>query len=265
MSVSLRELLEAGVHFGHQTRRWNPKMRPYIYGQRNGVHIIDLQRTALGLVEACRFLTNTVAHGHTVLFVGTKRSAQEIVADEARRCGMFYANNRWLGGTLTNFQTVRRSIERLNQLERARDEGRFELLSKKDALQAHREIEKADKSLGGIKNMRGLPGALFIVDPKREYIATREAVKLHIPVVALCDTNCDPAGIDYVIPGNDDAIKSIHLFTAAIADACLQGASMSRSDGPIVTPEVDDRVEVVRRGTAEEFEGRDEEEEELEN
>jgi small subunit ribosomal protein S2 len=252
MTVSLRELLEAGVHFGHQTRRWNPKMRPYIYGQRNGVHIIDLQRTAQGLMEASRFLSATVARGHTVLFVGTKRSAQEIVADEAKRCGMFYANNRWLGGTLTNFQTVRKSIERLNQLERARDEGRFELLSKKDALQAHREIEKMNKSLGGIKEMRGLPGALFIVDPKREYIATREAAKLHIPVVALCDTNCDPDGINYVIPGNDDAIKSIQLFTVAVAEACIQGASMSRDGAPVVAPEVDKRVEVVRRGAVEE-------------
>ncbi len=252
MTVSLRELLEAGVHFGHQTRRWNPKMRPYIYGQRNGVHIIDLQKTARALVEATRFLSTTVARGQSVLFVGTKRSAQEIVADEAKRAGMFYANNRWLGGTLTNFQTVRKSIERLNQLERARDEGRFELLSKKDALQLHREIAKMNKSLGGIKEMRGTPGAMFIVDPKREYIATREAVKLKIPVVALCDTNCNPDGIDYVIPGNDDAIKSIHLFVAAIADACITGANLSRGDTPMVTPDVDESVEVVRRGSAEE-------------
>jgi small subunit ribosomal protein S2 len=252
MTVSLRELLEAGVHFGHQTRRWNPKMRPYIYGQRNGVHIIDLQKTAKALVDATRFLSNTVARGQKVLFVGTKRSAQDIVAEEAKRAGMFYANNRWLGGTLTNFQTVRKSIERLNQLERARDEGRFELLSKKDALQLHREIAKMNKSLGGIKEMRGTPGALFIVDPKREYIATREAVKLKLPVVALCDTNCNPEGIDYVIPGNDDAIKSIHLFVAAMADACILGANMSRSDTPVVTPDVDENVEVVRRGPADE-------------
>jgi small subunit ribosomal protein S2 len=253
MTVSLRELLEAGVHFGHQTRRWNPKMRPYIYGQRNGVHIIDLQKTAKALVSATRFISTTVARGQNVLFVGTKRSAQEIVAEEAKRAGMFYANNRWLGGTLTNSQTVRKSIERLNQLERARDEGRFELLSKKDALQLHREIAKMNKSLGGIKEMRGTPGAMFIVDPKREYIATREAVKLKIPVVALCDTNCNPDGIDYVIPGNDDAIKSINLFVAAIAEACIQGAAMSRSgDTPMVTPDVDENVEVVRRGAAEE-------------
>ncbi len=252
MTVSLRELLEAGVHFGHQTRRWNPKMRPYIYGQRNGVHIIDLQKTAKALVDATRFVSTTVARGQNVLFVGTKRSAQEIVAEEAKRCGMFYANNRWLGGTLTNFQTVRKSIERLNQLERARDEGRFEMLSKKDALQLHREIAKMNKSLGGIKETRGLPGAMFIVDPKREYIATREAVKLKIPVVALCDTNCNPDGIDYVIPGNDDAIKSIHLFVTAVADACIQGATMSRSDTPMVTPKVDENLEIVRRGSAEE-------------
>ncbi len=249
MTVSLRELLGAGVHFGHQTRRWNPKMRPYIYGQRNGIHIIDLQCTATALMEASRFITTTVARGKSVLFVGTKRAAQEIVAEEAKRCGMFYANNRWLGGTLTNFKTVQKSIERLNQYERARDEGRFELLSKKDALHANREIAKMNRSLGGIKEMRELPGALFLVDPKNEKIATREAIKLKIPVVALCDTNCDPDGIDYVIPGNDDAIKSIHLFTGVIADACIEGAHASVSGAPVVTPSADteEEFEVVRR------------------
>jgi small subunit ribosomal protein S2 len=247
MTVSLRELLEAGVHFGHQTRRWNPKMRPYIYGQKNRVHIIDLQKTARALVEAARFTTNTVARGKSVLFVGTKRAAQDIVASEAHRAGMFYVNYRWLGGTLTNFQTVRRSIERLTTLERAREEGRFELISKKDALGAVREIEKMERSLGGIKEMKDLPGALFIIDPKRETIAVREAIKLKIPVVGLCDTNCDPDGITFVIPGNDDAIKSIQLFTMAIAQACIEGEHVSRSDAPVVTPQVDESVEIVRR------------------
>lgn len=250
VDVSLRDLLRAGVHFGHQTRRWNPKMRPYIYGQKNGIHIIDLQKTAVALIEATRFVTNTVARGQNVLFVGTKRAAQDIIAEEARRAGMFFVNNRWLGGTLTNYQTVRRSIERLNKLEKARDDGKFELLSKKDALQLNREIAKMNRSLGGIKEMRGLPRLLFVIDPKRESIAVREAVKLNIPVVALCDTNCDPEGIAHPIPGNDDAIKSIYLFTHTIADACVEGAQAGRSEAAVVAPSVEeDDVEVVRRDT----------------
>ncbi|MEQ1564455.1 MAG: 30S ribosomal protein S2 [Myxococcota bacterium] len=227
MNVSLRDLLQAGVHFGHQTRRWNPKMKPYIYGAKNGVHIIDLQKTAKGLVDASRFLTQTVSHGGAILFVGTKRAAREIVAEESARSQMFFVNNRWLGGTLTNWQTVKKSIDRLVQLEKARDEGRFDVLTKKEALGAHREIEKMNINLGGIKGMRGLPAALFIVDPKKEHIAVKEANSLGVPVVALCDTNCDPTGIDYVVPGNDDAIKSIRLFTGAIADAVNEGRSMS--------------------------------------
>ncbi len=229
MSVSLRDLLEAGVHFGHQTRRWNPKMKPFIYGAKNGIHIIDLQRTARGLVDASRFVTQTVAHGGAVLFVGTKRAAQDAVKEEASRSGMFYVNNRWLGGTLTNWQTVKKSIERLTQLEKARSEGRFELLTKKEALELTRDIEKMDRNLGGIKGMKGLPSALFIVDPKKEHIAVKEANTLGIPVVALCDTNCDPTGIDFVIPGNDDALKSIRLFVTAIGDAAAEGKSASTS------------------------------------
>ncbi len=231
MNVSLRDLLQAGVHFGHQTRRWNPKMKPYIYGAKNGVHIIDLQRTAKGLVDASRFLGQTVAHGGSVLFVGTKRAAREIIAEEAGRSQMYFINNRWLGGTLTNWQTVKKSIDRLVQLEKARDEGRFDVLTKKEALGAHREIEKMNKNLGGIKGMKGLPAALFIVDPKKEHIAVKEANSLEIPVVALCDTNCDPTGISYVVPGNDDAIKSIRLFTAAIADAVNEGRTSSTGRG----------------------------------
>jgi small subunit ribosomal protein S2 len=227
MNVSLRDLLQAGVHFGHQTRRWNPKMKPYIYGSKNGVHIIDLQKTARGLVDASRYLNQTVGHGGTILFVGTKRAARDIVAEEAGRCQMFHVNNRWLGGTLTNWQTVKKSIDRLIQLEKARDEGRFDVLTKKEALGAHREIEKMNINLGGIKGMRGLPSVLFIVDPKKEHIAVKEANSLGIPVVALCDTNCDPSGIQHVIPGNDDAIKSIRLFTSSIADAANEGRQLS--------------------------------------
>ncbi len=258
MTVSLQDLLEAGVHFGHQTRRWNPKMRPYVYGQKNGIHIIDLQKTAYGLMNAVRFVTSTVARGQTVLFVGTKKAAQDIIKEEATRAGMFYVNNRWLGGTLTNFQTVRRSIDRLNQLERARDEGKFELLSKKDALQLNREIAKMNRSLGGIKAMRGVPKALYVVDPRREVIAVREALKLRIPVIAVCDTNCDPDGIDYLIPGNDDAIKSIYLFTSTISTACVEGAQVSQTDVSVVAPSVEDDIEVVRRDTNFENEPSDE-------
>ena len=249
-SVSLRDLLEAGVHFGHQTRLWNPKMRRYIYGEKNGVHIIDLQKTAQALVEALRFVESDVAQGGSILFVGTKRAAQEIVAEQSVRSGMFYVNNRWLGGTLTNWKTVKESIKRLVELEKARDEGRFELLTKKEALELTRKIEKMDRSLGGIKNMNGLPTLLFVIDPKREHIAVSEANKLGIPVVALCDTNCDPTGIDFVIPGNDDALKSIRLFTTALADASVEGRNMGRAKhgGMVVRDEEAENVQVVHRG-----------------
>jgi len=248
-SISLRDLLEAGVHFGHQTRLWNPKMKRYIYGERNGIHIIDLQKTAMGLINTTRFVSQAVARGGTVLFVGTKRAAREIVAEEATRAGMFYVNNRWLGGTLTNFQTVKKSIERLVSLEKARDDGRLELLTKKEALDITRKIDKMDRSLGGIKTMKSTPGVMFVIDPKREHIAVSEARKLGIPVVGLCDTNCDPDGIAHVIPGNDDAIKSIRLFTAAIADAILEGNQMSRSNlgqAVVAASDVGD-VEVIRK------------------
>ncbi|TNE84378.1 MAG: 30S ribosomal protein S2 [Deltaproteobacteria bacterium] len=255
MNVSLRDLLEAGVHFGHQTRRWNPKMKPYIYGSKNGIHIIDLQQTARGLVEATRFLGAKAGQGGQILFVGTKRAARDIVAEESARCGMHFVNHRWLGGTLTNFQTVKKSIERLTQLEAARAEGRFDLLTKKEALELSREIAKMDRNLGGIKNMKGLPAAIFVIDPKKEHIAIDEAQKLGIPVVALCDTNCDPAGVDYVIPGNDDAIKSIRLFTGALADAIAEGRSTSRSRQNEVYvgggEQADEAsVEVIKRGGA---------------
>ena len=248
-SISLRDLLEAGVHFGHQTRLWNPKMKRYIYGERNGIHIIDLQKTAMGLINTTRFVSQAVARGGTVLFVGTKRAAREIVAEEATRAGMFYVNNRWLGGTLTNFQTVKKSIERLVSLEKARDDGRLELLTKKEALDITRKIDKMDRSLGGIKTMKSTPGIMFVIDPKREHIAVSEARKLGIPVVGLCDTNCDPDGIAHVIPGNDDAIKSIRLFTAAIADAIIEGNQMSRTNlgqAVVAASDVGD-VEVIRK------------------
>ena len=204
-------------------------MRPYIYGQKNGVHIIDLQKTARSLVAASRFIQSVSARGRSVLFVGTKRACQEIISEEATRAGQFYVNNRWLGGTLTNFGTVKKSIERYNKLTKARDEGRFDLLTKKEALQLTREITKMERALGGIKDMTGLPGAIFIIDPKKEAIAVREGIKLGIPVVALCDTNCDPQGIDYVIPGNDDAIKAVRLFTRVIADASVEGINLGRA------------------------------------
>lgn len=249
-NVSLRDLLEAGVHFGHQTRLWNPKMRRYIYGEKNGVHIIDLQKTAQALVEATRFIEAEVSRGGSILFVGTKRAAQEIVKEQATRSGMYFVNNRWLGGTLTNYKTVKESIKRLIELERARDDGRFDLLTKKEALELNRKIEKMDRSLGGIKTTSGLPTMMFVIDPKREHIAVREANKLKIPVVALCDTNCDPTGIAHVIPGNDDALKSIRLFTEAIADAAIEGRNLSRSSHgrAVISEEEASNVEVVRRG-----------------
>lgn len=254
MNISLRDLLQAGVHFGHQTRRWNPKMRPYVYGAKNGIHIIDLQKTAHGLIGATRFVQQVVARGGTVLFVGTKRSAQEIIAEEAQRCGQFYISNRWLGGTLTNWQTVKKSIDRLLQLEHARDEGRFEFLTKKEALELNREITKMDKNLGGIKKMKGIPSVVFVVDPRKEHLAIREARTLGIPVVALCDTNCDPDGIDYVIPGNDDALKSIRLFTQAIADAVVEGGQLSTEASAASYQGSGDadavEVEIIRRPTA---------------
>jgi small subunit ribosomal protein S2 len=258
LNISLRDLLEAGVHFGHQTGRWNPKMRPYIYGAKDGVHIIDLQKTARGLVEASRFVSATVASGRPILFVGTKRAAREIVAEEAARCGMFHVNHRWLGGTLTNWQTVKKSIERLIKLEHARDEGRFDLLTKKEALELNREIAKMDQNLGGIKNMKGLPAAIFVIDPKKEHIAVKEANTLGIPVIGLCDTNCDPTLLDHVIPGNDDALKSVRLFTAAIADSVLEGRNLSQSrsggGGAWVAEAAegreDEQVDVVSRGRA---------------
>src|SRR3984893_3130058 len=226
--ITMRQLLEAGVHFGHQTKRWNPKMRPFIFGARNGIHIIDLQHTVKLFNRAYKFVMDTVAAGDSVLFVGTKKQAQEVIQEEARRSGQFFVTNRWLGGTLTNFKTVKGSIERLRGIEKMAEDGTFERLTKKEVLQLERERAKLEKTLGGIKNMGGLPGCVFIIDPKKEHIAVEEARKLEIPIVAITDTNCDPDLIDYVIPGNDDAIRAIKLFTAKVADACILGGRLGR-------------------------------------
>jgi len=223
VEMTVREMLEAGVHFGHQTHRWDPRMKTYIYGARNGIHIIDLQKTVQMCRVACEFITRIVAEGGSVLFVGTKRQAQPIVAEEAKRANMFYVSHRWLGGTLTNFRTIRASIERLKDLEKKRNEGGLEGLTKKEKLGVEREIIKLTKALGGIKEMNQLPSIVFIIDPHKEAIARMEVSRLKIPIVAIADTNCNPEGIEYLIPGNDDAIKSIKLFTAKITQACLNG------------------------------------------
>jgi small subunit ribosomal protein S2 len=226
--ITMRQLLEAGVHFGHQTKRWNPKMRPFIFGARNGIHIIDLQHTVKLFNRAFKFIVDTVSGGDTVLFVGTKKQAQEVIQEEAKRSGMFHVTNRWLGGTLTNFKTVKGSIERLRSIEKMAEDGTFERLGKKEVLNLERERIKLEKTLGGIKAMGELPGAVFIVDPKKEHIAVQEARRLEIPIVAVTDTNCDPDLIDFVIPGNDDAIRAIKLFTGKIAEACITGARIGK-------------------------------------
>ena len=221
--VSMKQLLEAGVHFGHQTRRWNPKMAPYIFTERNGIYIIDLQKTVKKLDEAYMFIREVAANGGEVLFVGTKKQASESVKEEAERCGMHYVNARWLGGMMTNFKTINRRIDRLAQLRKMEEDGTFELLPKKEVIKLKLEIEKLEKFIGGIKNMKGVPAALFVVDPKKEKIAVAEARKLHIPIVAIVDTNCDPDEVDYVIPGNDDAIRAVKLIAGAMADAVMEG------------------------------------------
>ncbi|MFY9140572.1 MAG: 30S ribosomal protein S2 [Thermacetogeniaceae bacterium] len=220
--VTMKQLLEAGVHFGHQTRRWNPKMAPYIFTERNGIYIIDLQKTVKKIEEACNFIKEVVGEGKSVLFVGTKKQAQDSVREEAERCGMFYVNVRWLGGMLTNFQTIRQRVERLRELEKMEESGHMELLPKKEVIKLKGEKEKLERFLKGIKDMDELPGALFIVDTRKEQIAVREARKLGIPIVGIVDTNCDPDEIDYVIPGNDDAIRAVRLLTSKIADAVLE-------------------------------------------
>ena len=221
--VSMKQLLEAGVHFGHQTRRWNPKMAKYIFTERNGIYIIDLQKTVKKLEEAYNFVRDLSVEGKSVLFVGTKKQAQYSVKEEAERAGAYYVNARWLGGMLTNFTTIRTRIERLKQLRAMEEDGTFELLPKKEVVKLNLEIEKLEKFLGGIKDMKEIPGALFIIDPRKERIAVAEAKKLGIPIVAIVDTNCDPDEVDYVIPGNDDAIRAVKLISSAIANAIIEG------------------------------------------
>ena len=231
-NIGLRTLVEAGVHFGHQTRRWNPKMRPFIYGARSGIHIIDLDQTVDLFRRAYDFVSAAVARGGHVLFVGTKRQAQEVVIEQSRRSNMYFVTNRWLGGTLTNFRTIKQGLERLRSLERMAEEGVHEQLPKKEVVRLSKEQERLEKFLGGLKGMGTLPAAMFVVDPKQESIAVAEARKLHIPVVAITDTNCDPDLIDYVIPGNDDAIRSIGIITKRIADACLDGLARRKTEEP---------------------------------
>ncbi|HPA14909.1 MAG TPA: 30S ribosomal protein S2 [Desulfobacterales bacterium] len=224
--LTMKELLEAGVHFGHQTKRWNPKMKPYIFGARNGIYIIDLQKTVRMFKTAFDFISETVSNGKSVLFVGTKKQARDSVYEEANRCEMFYVQNRWLGGMLTNFQTIKQSIDRLNYLNSIKNDETINLFPKKERLKLEKERVKLDGNLGGIRNMNQLPGALFVVDPKNEAIAVREGKRLNIPIVAIVDTNCDPDEIDYIIPGNDDAIRSIRLISSRIADACISGKQL---------------------------------------
>lgn len=238
--VSMKQLLEAGVHFGHQTRRWNPKMAKYIFTERNGIYIIDLQKTVKKLEQAYSFVREVSEEGRDILFVGTKKQASDSVREEAERCGMHFVNARWLGGMMTNFKTIRRRIERLAQLREMEGNGTFDLLPKKEVIKLNLEIDKLEKFIGGIKNMGKLPGALFVVDPRKEKIAVAEAKKLGIPVVAIVDTNCDPDEIDYVIPGNDDAIRAVKLIAGAMANAVIEGRQGE-------TPVAEKTVEVVEK------------------
>jgi small subunit ribosomal protein S2 len=238
----MKELLEAGVHFGHQVRRWNPKMKEYIFGERNGIYIIDLQKTQRLFKEAVKFVTQTALEGKTFLFVGTKRQAQDAVEEEAKRCGQFYVNQRWLGGLLTNFQTVQKSIQRMKDIEAMRTDGRFDALTKKERLKLEREHSALEKNLAGIRDMRILPDVIFIIDSNKEEIAVREANKLGITTVAIVDTNCNPDGIDYIVPGNDDALRAVRLFAAKMADAIVEGQQMLKEGGAEV-PEPTDGAE----------------------
>ena len=229
--LPLRSLLDAGVHFGHQTKRWNPKMRPFIYGARNGIHIIDLDQTTRLFKKAYDFIVDAVGKGGHILFVGTKRQAQDIVQEEAKRAGMYFVTNRWLGGTLTNFRTIKQGLDRLRTLERMKEDGTYEQLLKKEVSKLEKERERLEKYLGGLKSMGAVPHAVFVIDPHQEFIAISEARKLGVPVIAITDTNCDPDLVDYVIPGNDDAIRSIKLITSRGADACVEGAQRRKDRG----------------------------------
>jgi small subunit ribosomal protein S2 len=250
VSVTMKELLEAGVHFGHQVRRWNPKMKEYIFGERNGIYIIDLQKTQRMFREAIAFVTNLIAEdkGKTVLFVGTKRQAQDAIREESEKCGQFYVNQRWLGGLLTNFQTVQKSIKRLKDLESMQTDGRYEKMTKKERIKLDRERESLNKNLSGIKSMTRLPDAVFIIDVKKEEIAVAEANRLGIPIVAVVDTNCSPEGIDYVIPGNDDALRAVRLFASRIADAIVEGNQIATEGGVVPSEPPEDSGEGAGAG-----------------
>ena len=241
--ISMKQLLEAGVHFGHQTRRWNPKMAQYIFTERNGIYIIDLQKTVRKIDEAYMFVRDLALDGKTILFVGTKKQAQESIESEAKRCGMYFVNNRWLGGTLTNFRTIRTRIDRLNNIDKMEKEGQFELLPKKEVIKLLAEREKLEKNLGGIREMKKLPGALFVVDPRKEHIAVAEARALKIPIVGIVDTNCDPDEIDYVIPGNDDAIRAVKLIAGKMADAVLEGKQGEQVEETVEAPVTEEAAE----------------------
>lgn len=233
--LELKEMLEAGAHFGHQTHKWNPKMKPYVYGERNGIYIIDLQQTVPMAAKAYDFIKKTTASGKSVLFVGTKRQASQVVRDNANNCGAFHVTNRWLGGMLTNYKTIAQSIDKLRKVEKMKETGDFKLLKKKEQSKIEKDMAKLEKNLGGIKNMRKLPGAIFVIDPNNEKIAVKEANNLNIPVIAITDTNCDPEGIDYIVPGNDDAIKSITMFTEYFASAVAEGSKgVKKNDGETI-------------------------------
>ena len=244
-AIAMKDLLEAGVHFGHQTKRWNPKMKPFIFGERNGIYIIDLGRTAKLYREAAEFVSNVASQGGTVLFVGTKRQAQDAIAEEAQRCQMYFVNQRWLGGLLTNFATIQRSLARLRELEAMTTDGRYETLSKKEIARLEKERRKLAKNLDGIRGMSRLPDAVFIVDTKHEQIAVDEARKLKVPVIGVVDTNCDPDEVDYVIPGNDDALRSIRLFAAGIADAVIGGRRLNEAAAPEPASDVRQRAQAA--------------------
>ncbi|MFC7392575.1 30S ribosomal protein S2 [Scopulibacillus cellulosilyticus] len=248
--ISMKQLLESGVHFGHQTRRWNPKMKPYIFTERNGIYIIDLQKTVKKVDEAFNFVRNIVADGGKILFVGTKKQAQESVKSEAIRSGMYYVNQRWLGGTLTNFQTIRKRVNRLKEIEKMREDGTFDVLPKKEVVGLNKELEKLEKFLGGIRDMESLPDALFVIDPRKERIAIAEARKLNIPIIAIVDTNCDPDEVDVVIPGNDDAIRAVKLLTGKMADAALEANQGEEVTEPVVEEKAAE-AEVAEEAAAE--------------
>jgi small subunit ribosomal protein S2 len=253
-TVTMKELLEAGVHFGHQVRRWNPKMKEYIFGERNGIYIIDLQKTQRLFKEAVKFVTQKAMEGATFLFVGTKRQAQEAVEEEAKRCGQFYVNHRWLGGLLTNFQTVQKSIQRMKDIEAMRSDGRFDQLTKKERLKLEREYEALRRNLEGIRDMTRLPDVVFVIDSNKEEIAVREANRLGIPVVAIVDTNCNPDGIDYIVPGNDDALRAVRLFAQKMADAIIEGQQIAK-EGAAELPEVTEATEAAEEAAVRDVTG----------